>query len=64
MQIIVCTNRARIELTKELNTSKIPFTFGKSMEQIVTDTENPKVKMAIRMTKERLGMQCLTIKEN
>lgn len=60
--ILTVTHRAKSLLTKEFDTNKIPYQFGKSLWEIEVES-SPKVDMAIRMTKESCGMQCLNVKK-
>ena len=62
IMIVTVTHRAKSVLTKELNMNKISYQFGKSLWEIIVES-SPKVDMAIRMTKERCGLQCLNVKK-
>jgi hypothetical protein len=59
---LVCTRAARIEVTKEMRNNKVSFEFGRDLESVICDETNPKVKMSIKMTVERLGQRCMVIK--
>ena len=57
---IICTNKARIHLVKELERNNIPYEFGDSINRIIA-TIIPKLRMAIRMTKERCGLNSIIL---
>ena len=48
----------RTQLVNELRMNHIPYEFGKNMNHVILD-DCPKVRMAIRMIKERFGMQSI-----
>lgn len=59
---IICTRKSRVEITKELRNNNVPFEFGDTMEKVQVE-DSPKVQMAIRMTKERVGLNSIIVKD-
>jgi hypothetical protein len=58
--IVTLTNSARKELTKELKNNNVPFELISSIYKVELE-ESAKALMAIRLTKERCGSNCMTI---
>ena len=60
---IICTRKSRVEITKELRNNNVPFEFGDTMEKVQVE-DSPKTRMAIRMTRERKGLNSLIVKDH
>lgn len=57
---IICTEKSRIGLTKELRNNNVNFEFGVNLWRVIV-IDSPKSRMAIKMTQERCGLQSLKI---
>jgi hypothetical protein len=57
---LICSEKARIELIREFENNHIKYDFGRSLCHIFVEA-SPKARMAIRMGKERCGMQSIQI---
>ncbi len=60
--ILSLTTSASKHIIKELNNNKVDWEPVKAFTTIKVDGHNPKVLMAIRLTKERHGLQSVVTK--